>query len=212
MNKKALDLTTWNRKEHYEFFGAFDEPFFGIVSTVDFTKGYQKIRENGYSYFLYYLHKAVKAANNIEPFRYRIEDDMVYVYDQVHASATIGREDHTFGFSFMKFNKNFNEFEKNALKEIEAVKNTTGLRHNENAKRKDSLHISSIPWYNFTSISHARHFHYKDSVPKISFGKYTKKGEEMQLPISIHVHHGLMDGYHVGLYLEEFQRLLNEDL
>ncbi|WP_405206508.1 CatA-like O-acetyltransferase [Aquimarina sp. LLG6339-5] len=209
--KTALDLNNWNRKEHYEFFDSFDEPFFGIVSNINFTKGYKKIQENGYSYFLYYLHKAVKAANTIEPFRYRIEDKKVYVYDQVHVSATIGRDDHTFGFSFMEYDQNFKVFEQNAQKEIEAVKNSIGLRHNDNAKRMDSLHVSSIPWYNFTSISHARHFQYKDSVPKISFGKYDKIGDEIHLPISVHVHHGLMDGYHVGEYLEEFQRLLNED-
>ncbi|WP_299222437.1 chloramphenicol acetyltransferase [uncultured Aquimarina sp.] len=211
MNKTALDLSTWNRREHYEFFSGFDEPFFGIVSTVDFTIGYQKIKDNGYPYFLYYLHKAVKAANRIAPFRYRIEEDKVYIYDQVHASATIGREDHTFGFSFIEFDEDFKVFRVQAQKEIEAVRNSTGLRHNDNAKRMDSLHISSIPWYNFTGISHARHFQYRDSVPKISFGKYTKEGSKINLPISIHVHHALMDGYHVGLYLEEFQRLLNED-
>ncbi|AXT49614.1 chloramphenicol acetyltransferase [Aquimarina sp. BL5] len=211
MNKSALDLTTWNRREHYEFFSGFDEPFFGIVSTVDFTIGYQKIKDNGYPYFLYYLHKALKAANHVTPFRYRIEEDKVYVYESIHASATIGREDHTFGFSFIMFDEDFKSFSINAQKEIEAVRNSTGLRNNDNAKRMDSLHISSIPWYNFSSISHARHFQYRDSVPKISFGKYTKEGSKINLPISIHVHHALMDGYHVGLYLEEFQRLLNED-
>jgi len=210
MNKRALDIISWNRREHFEFFSSFDEPFFGIVSTVDFTKGYQNIKDNGYPYFLYYLHKTLKAVNSIEPFKYRIEDGVVYEYDQIHGSATIGREDHTFGFSFLEFNKNFDTFLANAKKEIEAVKNSTGLRHNDNAKRMDTVHISSIPWYNFTGISHARHFKYKDSVPKISFGKYTKEDGRINLPISIHVHHGLMDGYHVGEYLEEFQRLLNE--
>ncbi|WP_378174344.1 CatA-like O-acetyltransferase [Aquimarina sp. SS2-1] len=210
MKKTELDLTTWNRKEHYEFFSSFDEPFFGIVSTVDFTKGYQKVKDNGYSYFLYYLHKALKAANDIAPFRYRIEEGKVYIYDRVHASPTIGREDHTFGFSFIEFEDDFKVFQANAQLEIEAVKNSTGLRHDVDAKRMDSLHISSIPWYNFTGISHARHFQYRDSVPKISFGKYTKVNENVNLPVSVHVHHGLMDGYHVGLYLEKFQQLLNE--
>ncbi|WP_299896890.1 chloramphenicol acetyltransferase [uncultured Aquimarina sp.] len=210
MTKTKLDLSTWNRKEHFDFFNGFDEPFFGIVSNVDFSKGYQTVKDHNYSYFLYYLHKAVKAANNIKPFRYRIEDGEVYEYDQVHASSTIGREDHTFGFSFIEYHSDFKAFAHNGQKEIEAVKNSIGLRHNDNAKRLDSLHISSIPWYNFSSISHARHFTYRDSVPKISFGKYTKENDKISLPISVHVNHALMDGYHVGLFLEEFQRLLNE--
>ncbi len=208
--RTKLDLTTWNRKEHFEFFGSFDEPFFGITSTVDFSKGYQKIKDLGYPYFLFYLHKSLQAANAVEAFRYRIEDGQIFVYDTIHASPTIGREDHTFGFSFMEFNKDFETFVSDSQKEIKEVTNSTGLRHTDNAKRIDTIHYSSIPWYNFTGITHARHFQFVDSVPKISFGRYTKEHGKLNLPLAVNVHHGLADGYHVGLYLEEFQRLLNE--
>ncbi|MDY8136182.1 chloramphenicol acetyltransferase [Aquimarina sp. 2201CG5-10] len=208
--RKELDLDNWNRKEHFEFFGSFDEPFFGITTTVDFTIGYQKIKDLGYPYFLYYLHKSLVAANAIEAFRYRVEGDKIYVYDKIHASPTIGREDHTFGFSFLEFEADFKVFQDKAQKEIKEVKNSKGLRHTENTKRIDTVHFSSIPWYNFTGITHARHFQFKDSVPKISFGRYAKDHlGKINLPIAINVHHGLMDGYHVGEYLEKFQTLLN---
>ena len=29
------------------------------------------------------------------------------------------------------------------------------------------------------------------------------------MPISVHVHHGLVDGYHVGLFLDALQQLMN---
>ncbi|MBQ0736524.1 CatA-like O-acetyltransferase [Aquimarina celericrescens] len=208
--RTKLDLNTWNRKEHFEFFGGFDEPFFGITTNLDFTKGYQKIKDLGYPYFLFYLHKSLSAANSVEAFRYRIENGSVFLYDKIHASPTIGREDHTFGFSFMEYYDNFETFVSESEKEIEEVKNSKGLRHTDNAKRIDTVHYSSIPWYNFTGLSHARHFQFIDSVPKISFGKYTKVEGKLTLPVSVHVHHGLADGYHVGRYLEEFQKLLNE--
>ena len=32
------------------------------------------------------------------------------------------------------------------------------------------------------------------------------------MPVSINVHHALMDGYHVGLFIEKFQKLLNGSL
>ncbi len=208
--RTKIDLDTWNRKEHFEFFGSFDEPFFGVSTTVDFTKGYQKIMDMGYPYFLYYLHKALLAANRIEEFKYRVEDHQVFKYDVIHASPTIGREDHTFGFSFMEYTENFETFVSESKKEIEAVKNSSGLRLSDNTKRLDTVHYSSIPWYTFTGLSHARHFQFADSIPKISFGKYSRVEEKLNLPISIHVHHGLADGYHVGKYLEEFQQLLNE--
>ncbi|KAA1246360.1 chloramphenicol acetyltransferase [Aquimarina sp. RZ0] len=207
--RTALNLTTWNRKEHFEFFSSFDEPFFGITTTLDFSIGYQKVKDLGCSYFLYYLYTSLKAVNRIETFRYRIEHGKVFVYDTIHASPTIGREDHTFGFSFLRYDENFDVFLLEAEKEIERIKNSIGLCHTDDTKRIDTIHYSSIPWYTFTSLSHARHYQYKDSAPKISFGQYTQEQGKVILPISIHVHHGLMDGYHVGLYLEEFQQLLN---
>ena len=208
--RTKLDLSSWNRKEHLDFFGGFDEPFFGITTSVDFTLGYQKIKDLGYPYFLFYLHKSLQAANAVEPFRYRIEQNEVYIYEKIHASPTIGRPDHTFGFSFMEYNKDFDIFQKNAQIEIDEVQKSTGLRHTNNAKRIDTIHYSSIPWYKFTGLTHARHFAFNDSIPKISFGKYTKEGSTLSLPVAVNVHHGLMDGYHVGEYLEEFQKLLNE--
>jgi len=38
--KKQLDIANWNRKEHFEFFRKFEEPFFGLTATVDWTKAY----------------------------------------------------------------------------------------------------------------------------------------------------------------------------
>ena len=42
--KQLIDLENWNRKEHFKFFSAFDDPFFGITTLVDFTNTYIKVR------------------------------------------------------------------------------------------------------------------------------------------------------------------------
>ncbi len=36
-----LDFENWNRREHFQFFNQFDEPFFGIVAEIDCTVAYQ---------------------------------------------------------------------------------------------------------------------------------------------------------------------------
>ena len=35
-----------------------------------------------------------------------------------------------------------------------------------------------------------------------------KNGEKF-MPVSIHVHHALMDGYEVGIFVDKFQNLMN---
>ena len=104
---KTIDINNWKRKEHFDFFSQFDEPFFGLVTEIDCTIAYKTTKENNYSFFAYYLHKSLIAVNGIEEFRYRSAGDKVFIYDQIHASPTIGRSDGTFAFSFIEFDPDF---------------------------------------------------------------------------------------------------------
>ncbi|WP_329805975.1 chloramphenicol acetyltransferase [Flavobacterium facile] len=206
--KQKLDITTWNRKEHFEFFCKFEEPFFGTTIQLDCTKAYTKAKELGVSFFTYYLHKTLVAVNKTENFRYRIHDGKVFIYDKINISSTILRDDKTFGFSEIEYNENLNAFIENYNTEASRVKNTSGLftrEYNENI-----VHFSALPWINFTSISHSRSFTFPDSCPKFSFGKMTTDNDKKFMSMSVHVHHGLVDGYHLGLFFEEFERLMNE--
>ncbi len=207
--KQKLNLETWNRKEHFNFFNKMEEPFFGITTIIDCTKGYEKAKAMEVSFFTYYLHKTLVAVNQIENFRYRIHENEIYTYDKINASSTVLRDDTTFGFSLMEFDAELNIFSKTVKLEIERVKNTTGLLTREFSS-DNLIHFSTLPWINFTSFSHARNFTLPDSCPKISFGKLMTENNKKSMALSIHVHHGLMDGFHVGQYLELFQNLMNE--
>ncbi|MBO9732510.1 MAG: chloramphenicol acetyltransferase [Chitinophaga sp.] len=205
--KQLLNLDTWPRKDHFQFFGHFEEPFFGVCAEVDVTVAYEQAKATNSSFFLWYLHKSLVAANEVTPFRYRIVDDAVWVYDDVHASPTINRPDGTFGFAYMDYYKDFNEFALHSTRETERVRNSTGLV--PAVSGENVIHYSSMPWINFTSVSHARSFSFKDSCPKIAFGKMTAKHGRKVMPVSVHVNHALMDGYHVGQFLEIFQEQLD---
>jgi chloramphenicol O-acetyltransferase type A len=206
--KQVLAIGEWSRKDHFHFFKSFEEPFFGIVAEVDVTHAYQLAKKEGFSFFLWYLHVSLKAANLIESFRYRIEDESVIVYDKINASPTINRPDGTFGFSYMEYLDDFKTFQQHAKQEIERVQKGSGLELT--ASNANIIHYSSLPWIRFTSISHARSFAFKDCIPKISFGKIVEEQHKKKMPVSIHLHHALADGYHAGQFLNQFQNLLNE--
>lgn len=205
--KKEIDISTWNRKEHFEFFSAFDDPFFGITTPIDCTIAVKKAKEIQIPFFVYYLHKTLQAINSIENFRLRIANKKVYMYDEIDASATIMREDKTFGFSFMKFHKDIYEFNKIAQKEIERMQSTTGIFTREYPEH--IIHFSAVPWINFTGLTHSRNLKVEDSCPKISFGKMIEENEKKTMSLAVLAHHGLVDGYHMGLFVEEFQNLMN---
>ena len=207
--KTKLDLNIWPRKEHFEFFSKFEEPFFGIVTHIDCTKAYETSKKNGVSFFLYYLHKTLSAVNAVENFRYRIENGEIFIYDRIDASATLTRDDNTFGFSLMPFSTDFETFEKTSKEEIERVRNTTGL-FTRTFEADNLIHFSAVPWVDFTSLSHARSFTFPDSCPKISIGKMMiAEDGKRTMAVSVHVHHGLMDGFHVGEFFAKFQEFMD---
>ena len=205
--KIELDLENWNRYEHFKFFSAFDEPFFGITVRLDCTNTYKEAKKKQESFFLSYLHKSLVAANSIENLKYRIEGKKVFKYETIDASPTINRTNGTFGFSYLKFHEDFQVFKDLALPVIQEVRESKGLVPGTGGQ--NVIHYSSLPWLDFSSVSHARHFSHGDSCPKISFGKMKETRGTYEFPVSVHVNHALVDGIHVGQFVEKFQELLN---
>jgi chloramphenicol O-acetyltransferase type A len=68
---------------------------------------------------------------------------------------------------------------------------TVGLLHLEH---DNVIHFSAIPWLNY--ITRTQEAMFPDSCPKISFGKMiTADDGTKTMAMSIHVHHGLIDGF-----------------
>jgi chloramphenicol O-acetyltransferase type A len=205
--KQKLDLDNWSRKDHFLFFKQFDEPFYGVTVKLDCTAAYSFAKEKGASFFLYTMHRALAAANGLQPLKLRIEEDEVFIYDRIDAGSTIARSNDTFGFGYINYADVFDEFITMANKEVEKVQSSNELIR---SSANNIIRFSALPWIDFTSISHARMFSRPDSCPSISFGKMTqKKNGKRSMPVSIHVHHALVDGLHVGEFIDLFQQLIN---
>jgi chloramphenicol O-acetyltransferase type A len=91
--------------------------------------------------------------------------------------------------------------------EVERVRRRDDL---ERYAEANLIRYSTLPWLDFTSISHARDFSRDDSAPRITFGKITETDRRRTMPVSIHVHHALADGLHVAQFIDHFQKLLDE--
>jgi chloramphenicol O-acetyltransferase type A len=200
-----LDTETWNRRQQFEFFRSFDNPFFNICANVDVTSllGFTRAAKN-ISFFITYHFLSMKAANEVEPFRYRLRDDRVLVHDRIHAGTTLLLPDESFTFVYFDFNEDFKVFHARAKASIESAR-AEASRLDQRAESDDLIHHSVIPWVTFTSMSHARNWGRQDSVPKIAFGKYREEGSRIKMPVSVEVHHALMDGLHVGRYYERLE-------
>lgn len=202
---KYLEVETWSRRQQFELFKSYHNPFFNICINVDVTPllGLTRAMEN-ISFFIAYHYFSIKAANEVEPFRYRLRGDQVFVHDRIHAGTTILLADENFTFVYFDYTEDFKVFQASAKATIESAK-AGGVQLYERAERDDLIYHSVIPWATFTSISHARKGGRQESVPKIAFGKYCEDGGRTMMPVSVEVHHALMDGLHVGRYFERLE-------
>ncbi len=204
--KRKLPLETWPRKPHFDFFRTFEEPYHGVCVRVDCTQLYKSAKEKGRSIFLSYLHCSLSAAQQIEPFKFRIEQDDVVIYEQIDAGSTVPRANGTFGYGYFRYCSQLDDFLVAANREVDRVRASSDLERSEAA---NLIRYSALPWLDFTSLSHARLFSRPDTCPRISFGKITENAGKKSMPVSIHVHHALVDGRDVGLYIDCFQDLMN---
>ncbi|WP_199560946.1 CatA-like O-acetyltransferase [Mucilaginibacter hurinus] len=141
---KYIDIDNWERKEHFEFFSSFDEPFYGVVVDLDCTAIYQYAKANNHSFYLLYLHKLLIAVNQCEPLKYRIIDGRIAIYDIISVGPTIARDDKTFGYGYIDYDPAFAAFVESANQEIARVKGVKGLANP--SARQDIIHFSTLPW------------------------------------------------------------------
>lgn len=204
-----IDVDTWKRKEHFEKWVDFDEPFHGVTVLLDITHCYNNAIANNYKIFPRYMYHFLLALNDVEPMKYRLLDGKPIVYDEVLSGLVVMREDDTFAYGRLKKNKSFTQFSEALELEKLRVKNRGSL-HDE-FPLLNIIHFSVLPWTNFISLSHARNYGEEDSIPKITIGKISEDNGKYVMPISIHVHHALMDGKDVADFINTFQHRLTED-
>jgi len=206
---KYLDVTNWARREVFEFFRGFDKPYFNICTRLDVTNLLTLLRDRpNVSVMLAYHYFALRAANEIEPFRYRLREGKVIVHDVIHGGTTVLLPNENFTLAYFEYEANFDKFIDQAERAVKDVLSGDGaFRPNPS---DDRIHFTTLPWVSFTSFSHARNWGREDSIPKIAFGKFVKENQRTLLPFSVEVHHALMDGLHVGRYVTRLEEALTD--
>ena len=205
VRKQKIDLDTWERRALFNLFQPFSEPYHGVCIRVDCTATYHYAKQHHLSVFLSFLHRSLAAAQQVENFRTRIIDGEAWRYEEVNGGSAVGRPNGTIGFAHYRYRERIKEFVTYASMEVERVRARYDL---ERYPEADLIRYSTLPWFDFTSISHARDLSHEDSAPRITFGKMTEAEGRRTMPVSIHVHHALADDLHVAHFVDHFQELL----
>jgi chloramphenicol O-acetyltransferase type A len=86
----AINLATWKRRQHYEHFRGYRQPFFSVCVDVDATRLRRRSKAaGGPPFFLTSLFLMLRAANATEAFRLRLRKRGVWRYDRVAVGPTL---------------------------------------------------------------------------------------------------------------------------
>ncbi len=204
--RTRLDPEQWERQALFERFRKFAEPYHGVCLRVDCTEAFDYAKDQHLSLFLTLLHCSLSAVQEVPNLRCVIAEDAVWRYDRIDGGSAIGRPNGTIGFGHYTYRENVNDFVGEAALVLDRVRGRLDL---ETPPAPNLVRYSTLPWFDFTSISHARNLAVESSSPMITFGKITEAQGRRTMPISIHVHHGLVDGSHVADFMQLFQQNLS---
>lgn len=203
-----VNLATYTRRWAYEHFLTFDVPIVSRTIQLDVTKLRLHHKKQKFSFTLTFGFLVTKAMNEIPEFHHRIQDDILVDFDRVIPSYTALSKDNIICFAKGDYSGNFSQDYTKSADMIARAK--LGLDQNNLDKSQGQIFITNIPWYSFTSIHHP-YSKNNSSIPIISTGKIYQENGREKIPFAIQTHHALVDGYHIGLFMEKLEGYL-EDL
>ena len=202
-SKTRFEVKGWEREEHFHFFKSLAQPFFNVHTEIDITNLYHYAKTEKLSVFLAYLHAATEGIRATENFLLRLEDDEVVKYDAVDISTTVLKDNKTVSFVHLPHHNDIHTFCQQASEIVAEVKKSNRLFYGYNGP--DLVHATTLPWFKFRGMEHAHSDDPNESIPKLAFGRLEFKEDRIILPISVRVHHALVDGYHIHLFLENMK-------
>lgn len=205
---QIIDLETWDRKEHYQFFRGAAYAHYHIGADLDITHFKNKIKTQGLPFSFAMTYAATAAMNMVEAFRYRIHAGEVVLYDVIQPAFTYVAPDKKY-FKFIVTDLSDNLAAYVAEARCKALAQAEYFVAAEMRSRDDFVFISSIPKVSFTHLSHTVSANKDDAVPRLSWGKYYERDGRLLLPLNVQAHHAFVDGDHMGDYMEALQQYLD---
>ncbi|MDL2124008.1 MAG: chloramphenicol acetyltransferase [Deltaproteobacteria bacterium] len=200
---KKIDLDNYNRRGLFNSFKDRDILYFSTTCNIEIQNLKKFVKLRNISFFVSFSYIISVSVNRIPQLRHRIIDGELYEFKIVDPGYTVLLDDETFSFCDSKFFEDFHTYYEYAIARIEEVKNRPDQN---NADKNHMFFITSIPWFSFTSFVHPYDKLYS-SIPIITIGKYFEQGDSWLIPIAIQVHHGVVDGFHVGKYYDCLEEL-----
>lgn len=196
MAHRFIDMESYPRRAHFDYFCTLAYPYVGVTQEVDVTALVRFCKAHGVSFYLIFMHAAALAADGVPEFRQRIRDGGIVEYDECPTSHTEPLPDGTYCYCTVRHHMPFDEYIARAEEARRRCREKASIEEDEGAE--SMYFISALPWLHYTSLIQPVAGG-DESNPRITWGKFTADAQgRLMLPVSVLAHHALVDGLHLG--------------
>lgn len=202
-----IDLEHWPRREYFEHYTAHVPCTYAITVQVDVTP----IAAHGVRLYPAMLYALTTIVNRHEEFRTaQQEDGQLGVYASMLPCYTVfhkGTE--TFSSIWTEYHPSFPDFLAAYEADLATYGNCQGLMGKSDVP-ENNFPVSMLPWRTFQGFELYLPKSNDYFVPIFTMGRTFAQDGRTLLPLSIQVHHGVCDGFHVCRFVEELEQLIQE--
>lgn len=205
-----INLSTWERREHYNHFMNNLRCNYSMTVNIDITKLLEYVHKENFRLYPAIIHICSSVINSHYEFRMAKDSDGTLGYfDNSHPSYTVfNDETKTFSGIWTAAESKFATFYKNFLQDVSQYSSTIKYAPKDN-QPQNTYYISCLPWTSFTALNVQIHDDGATLTPRFTIGKYFEDQGKILLPFSAEFHHAVCDGYHASLFFNHVQTLAN---
>lgn len=208
MEFHTIELEHWERKQHFEHYVNNVPCGFSITANIDITAVLTSVKAKSLKFYPAFLHMVSAVVNAHREFRTCYNEDKELGYwVSMNPSYTIFHQDtETFSNIWTQYSDDFGVFYRNVQADMELYADNKDFQPKPDCP-PNSFPVSSIPWSSFTGFNLNIYNNNDFFLPIVTGGKYFEQNNTVQLPVSLQVHHAVVDGYHASRFMNELQQL-----
>ncbi|MBE7058413.1 MAG: hypothetical protein E7387_04860 [Ruminococcaceae bacterium] len=206
---KKIDLDSWERKSHYQWFASFADPTVALDVKMDITKLLRYCAENKLSSYALIMYIACQCINDNQAFCLRVLNGEVIEIDSANVAYTILTNEKVFvncratlknGFDSYMYDIESNQKKYNNQSYVQEKFNDIAII--------DDIYCSCVPWVNFLSVKQPIPDKSCEnrSIPRVCWGKYYTENDRIFVTLNITADHALVDGKDLSDVINDIQK------
>lgn len=200
MGLVPIDRTRWPRRARYEWVQKTGQGPFAVTVPLDVTP---LAGEPLYPALLWLLTQGV---NEMEAFRTVATPEGLGIYDHMDPAYTVFHpQEKTFSVLWTPFHPDYQVFQAAYQRDVVAYGAST-VWTPQGVRPENTFDVSMVPWMSFSAFHLATIPERPYLLPIFTLGKWVSQGEARVLPLTVQIHPGVCDPFHVHQLQMQLQK------